>query len=79
MYVGQPVAVVVADNRYIAEDAADLIKVEYEQIKPIVDPYEAMKEGSPLVQEQVERNIQMEFHLSIGDAKQVEQQSRSCS
>ncbi|MEH6992320.1 xanthine dehydrogenase family protein molybdopterin-binding subunit [Neobacillus drentensis] len=75
MYVGQPVAVVVAENRYIAEDAADLIKVEYEQLKPIVDPFEAMKEGSPLVHEQVDQNIQMEFHLSIGDAKQAEQQA----
>ncbi|MEH7249418.1 xanthine dehydrogenase family protein molybdopterin-binding subunit [Neobacillus niacini] len=75
MYVGQPVAVVVADNRYIAEDAADLIKVDYEQLTPIVNPFEAMKEGSPLVQEQVEQNIQMEFHLNLGDARLAEQQA----
>ena len=75
MYVGQPVAVVVADNRYIAEDAADLIKVDYEQLPPIVNPFEAMKEGAPLVQEQVEQNIQMEFHLNLGDARLAEQQA----
>ncbi|MEH7253133.1 xanthine dehydrogenase family protein molybdopterin-binding subunit [Neobacillus niacini] len=75
MYVGQPVAVVVAENRYIAEDAADLIKVDYEQLTPIVNPFEAMKEGSPLVQEQVEQNIQMEFHLNLGDARLAEQQA----
>ncbi|SDL87820.1 xanthine dehydrogenase family protein molybdopterin-binding subunit [Bacillus sp. OK048] len=75
MYVGQPVAVVVADNRYIAEDAADLIKVVYEPLSPIVDPFEAIKDGSPLVQEQVEQNIQMEFHLNLGDTRFAEQQA----
>jgi 2-furoyl-CoA dehydrogenase large subunit len=41
-YVGEPVAVVVAQNRYIAEDALDLIEVEYEATEAVVDTEEAI-------------------------------------
>ena len=47
-YVGEPVAVVVACDRYVARDAADAIHVEYEELAAVVDPEEAMK-GSPAV------------------------------
>lgn len=72
IYAGEPVAVVVAENRYVAEDAADLIKVSYEQMQVIVDPFEAIKEGAPLVQENVKGNIQMQFHLTTGDYLEAE-------
>ena len=38
-YVGQPVAVVAARDRYGARDAIDLIQVDYEPLPPIVDPW----------------------------------------
>jgi CO/xanthine dehydrogenase Mo-binding subunit len=41
-HVGEPVAVVVAESRYIAEDACDLIEVEYEELPAVVDPEEAI-------------------------------------
>jgi 2-furoyl-CoA dehydrogenase large subunit len=41
-YVGEPVAVVVARDRYLAEDAAELVEVEYEQLDPVLDPLEAV-------------------------------------
>ena len=41
-YVGEWVAIVVADNPYIAEDALELIDVDYEPLDPIMDPEEAM-------------------------------------
>ena len=47
-YVGEPVAVVVARDRYVARDAADAIRVEYEELPAVIDPEEAMK-GSPSV------------------------------
>lgn len=47
-YVGEPVAVVVARDRYVARDAADAIRVEYEELPAVIDPEEAMK-GSPAV------------------------------
>ncbi len=45
-YVGEPVAVVVAENRYVAEDAAELIQVEYESLPVILDPEEALEPGA---------------------------------
>lgn len=40
-YAGEPVAVVVARDRYLAEDALELIEVEYEPLAPVLDPVEA--------------------------------------
>ena len=40
-YVGEPVAVVVARDRYVARDAADAIRVEYEELPAVIDPEEA--------------------------------------
>ena len=48
-YVGEWVAIVVADNAYIAEDALDLIEVDYEPLQPIVDPEQAFDETELLV------------------------------
>ncbi|PWU25480.1 MAG: carbon monoxide dehydrogenase, partial [Candidatus Rokuibacteriota bacterium] len=41
-YAGEPVAVVVARDRYVAEDAAELIEVEYEPLEPVLDPERAL-------------------------------------
>lgn len=45
-YMGEPVAVVVAKDRYVAEDAAELVDVEYEPLTPILDPEEAATSGA---------------------------------
>lgn len=45
-YVGDPVALVVATNRYVAEDALDLIEVEYEALPAVTDVYDALKEDT---------------------------------
>ena len=42
LYVGQPVAAVIADDAYLAEDAADLIKIDYEKLPVLLDPVEAL-------------------------------------
>ena len=55
-FVGDPVALVVAETRYLAEDAADLVEVDYEPLTPIVD-YAAGQEAAELVHEGYERNI----------------------
>src|SRR5689334_1363537 len=56
-YVGEPIAVVIADSRYSAEDAADLIEVEYEVLEPILDGREAFAEKENLIHESVGSNI----------------------
>ncbi|ADG07000.1 xanthine dehydrogenase family protein molybdopterin-binding subunit [Kyrpidia tusciae] len=44
-FVGEPIVAVVADNRYIAEDAAELVKVEYEAMEPVLDMRRAAADG----------------------------------
>src|SRR3984957_1543197 len=56
-YVGQPVALVVAANRYLAEDAAALIEVEYEALPAITEHMSAMKPGAPLLYPELGTNV----------------------
>jgi carbon-monoxide dehydrogenase large subunit len=48
-FAGDPVALVIAGSRYIAEDGADLVNVDYERLAPVVDYMSAEQEGVPLV------------------------------
>ena len=48
-YVGEPVAAIAAENRYVAEDAAELVRVEYEPLAATVDMEAAMRPGAPVV------------------------------
>src|SRR5689334_4577128 len=59
-YVGEGVAVVVADDRYLAEDALALIDVEYEPLPPVVDPERALDPGAALVHEPLGSNLAYE-------------------
>lgn len=45
-YVGQPVAAVIADTPYLAEDAAGLVDITYDQLPPVLDPQTAMTEDA---------------------------------
>ena len=47
VYAGEPVAVVVADTRYLAEDAAALVEVDYEPLPGVSDCVAAMEPGEP--------------------------------
>ena len=46
-YVGQPVALVIADGRYAAQDAVEMVEVDYEPLDPVVDPFDAAADRSP--------------------------------
>lgn len=48
-YVGEAVAIVLADDRYVAEDGVDLVEVEYEPLPVVVDPREAVKDDAVLL------------------------------
>lgn len=66
-FIGEPVAVVVAEDRYVAEDAAELVEVEYEPIDAITDPEEAVKlPDVPLLHEDVGSNVALHRHLVYG-------------
>ncbi len=66
-FAGEPVAVVVADDRYIAEDALDLIDVDYEPLGPAVDVERAMRADAPVLHEAVGSNIANQRSISYGD------------
>jgi carbon-monoxide dehydrogenase large subunit len=66
-YVGQPVALVVATSRYLAEDAAELVAVDYEELEPVVDPDRAAEDVSVLVHPALGTNVQASFQVRVGD------------
>jgi CO/xanthine dehydrogenase Mo-binding subunit len=66
-HYGETVAAVIAENRYIAEDACDLIEVEYEPLPVVLDPFDAQAEGAPLVHEKLGTNIAYERTFTFGD------------
>ncbi len=66
-YFGEPVAVVVAENRYIAEDALDLIDVGYAARSAVTDPETAAADGAPFVHDGLETNIVHERQFRYGN------------
>jgi carbon-monoxide dehydrogenase large subunit len=56
-YVGQPVALVVAENRYVAEDAAALVEIEYEPLPAVADHMAAMSSDAPLLYPELGTNV----------------------
>jgi aerobic carbon-monoxide dehydrogenase large subunit len=59
-FVGEPVAIVVARDAYLAHDALDLIEVDYEPLAAVTDPEKALEPGAPLIHEQFGTNIVQE-------------------
>ena len=66
-YAGEPVAIVVAENVYQAEDARELIDVEYEELPAAVDPEAALQESAPRVHEDAPGNRAGGFGQEVGD------------
>src|SRR5712691_3092410 len=56
-YVGEPVVGVVAESRYLAEDALELIAIDFEPLPAIVDPAQAARAGAPLLHEEAGTNV----------------------
>ena len=70
-YVGQPVAVVIADTRYIAEDAAAALIVQYDVLPAASDCRAAAEAGAPRAHSDLASNIASKFRLAYGDADAV--------
>jgi len=73
--VGEPVAVVVATDRYAARDAAELVEVDYEPLPAVVDPEKALAKGSPLLYQEFKTNRAYHWELEGGDVKKAFQQA----
>ena len=70
-YVGEPVAVVVASDRYLAEDALELIEVDYRPLPAIVDPLAALDPGQPVLHEALRSNIVSDRSFRYGDPERA--------
>jgi len=68
-YVGEPVVAVLAENRYIAEDALELVEIAYEPLAPVTDPEGAARGDAPLLHEEAGTNVLAQREFSQGDAE----------
>lgn len=66
-YSGEPVAVVLAESRYAAEDAFDRIEVTYEPLDPLLDPELALDPRAPKLHPEAGSNLAGEIHIESGD------------
>ncbi len=66
-YVGEPVAVVVAENRYLAEDALELVEVEYEPLPAVVDAEAALAPGAQPLHDDAPDNVAARWTHEKGD------------
>jgi aerobic carbon-monoxide dehydrogenase large subunit len=66
-YVGEPVVGVVAESRYCAEDALEVIAIDYETLPAVVDPEEAARAGAPLLHEEAGTNVLVSREFKRGD------------
>lgn len=62
-FVGDAVAVVIAESRSAAKDAAELVDVDYEVLPAVVDPAKALEDGAPLVHDDVPKNTCFDWEL----------------
>src|SRR5438552_894995 len=66
-FVGEPVAVVIARDRYLAEDAAERLVVRYEPLPAVVDPERALDADAPVLHDAVGSNLACHRRLVYGD------------
>jgi carbon-monoxide dehydrogenase large subunit len=76
-FYGDPVAVVIAEDRYVARDARDLIEVDYEPLPAVVDTEKAMQPGAPLLYEEFGTNVAFGDHPSTEEIDKVFEQTKA--
>jgi CO/xanthine dehydrogenase Mo-binding subunit len=81
-FIGEKVAAVAAEDPQVADEAAALIEVEYDEMRGTFDPAEAMREGAPILHERLSSyvnlpqppsripNVHSELHYAIGDIEE---------
>ncbi len=66
-HVGEPIAMVIADSRYVAEDAAALVQIDYEPLPVVADCRAALAPGAPLAHRTSPHNVVAEFDMGYGE------------
>jgi carbon-monoxide dehydrogenase large subunit len=67
-HVGEAVAIVVARSKSAAQDAVELVDIDYDVLPPVLDMEEAVKDGADLVHDQLSSNTSYHFVFDAGDA-----------
>jgi 2-furoyl-CoA dehydrogenase large subunit len=70
-FVGEPVAVVVAADRYLAEDAAELVRVDYEPLPAVTETDGALQPGAPLLHPEAGTNVATDRTFSFGPVEEA--------
>ena len=70
-YQGDGVAVVIAESRALAKDAAELVEVDYEELPAVIDPEEALADGAPILHDDLGTNHCFTWKLEGGDVEGV--------
>jgi aerobic carbon-monoxide dehydrogenase large subunit len=70
-YVGEPVAIVLGDSRYVAEDAAVLVDVTYEVMEPVVDCRLSELATSPRVRAELKSNVVATYKVGYGNVDEA--------
>jgi carbon-monoxide dehydrogenase large subunit len=67
-FVGEPIAIVVADSRYLAEDAAALVAIDFEPLPAVSDCAKALETGAPLAHRTASSNLAAFIPVNVGNA-----------
>jgi carbon-monoxide dehydrogenase large subunit len=70
-YVGEPMAVILATDRYCAEDALEMVAVEFEEFPAVTHAVEALAPGAPIIHEGFGRNLAERIVMDRGDAQRA--------
>ena len=76
-FYGDPVAVVIADDRYTARDARDLIEVDYEPLPAAIDLEKAMQPDAPILYEEFGTNVAFGIHPPTDEIDKVFEQTKA--
>lgn len=76
-YVGEPVAVVVAESADLARDAAELVEVDYDELPSVTDATAALADGAPAVHDDVPGNLS--FDWGLGDEGKTDEAFRGAA
>ena len=72
LFQSQEVAFVVAEDRYTAADAAELVEVDYEELPVLVDPHKSQDADAPILRDDREVKSNLIFHWEVGDRAATE-------
>src|SRR5262245_52885193 len=68
-FVGEPIAIVVADSRYVAEDAAALVDIDFEPLPAVSDCARGLEPGAPVVHRSSPNNLAGFIPINVGDTE----------